>query len=396
MDIKIDPREEFESIDFGDKRLNKRLLDTVEQMAKKPQESVLGSGEGRTEAKGFYRLLANPKFSLDKLRECETNATAARMGMFDTVLLIQDTTDVNMHTHAKTEGLGYCSEHIRGVKIHSCIALTPEGFPLGLLGQDYETRENAKDETSKDERKKRPIEEKESFRWIKMLRESSAKVPDRTTAITITDREGDMYELYAETAKLDEKFIIRVVHNRKTENGDKLMDAARKAIPIGKFSVLIPRDTRRNIPQHLIETEVAYCEADVLKPLKRKEGHLPESVNITIVRITEITERAEPIEWILATNLPVSTAEECMEVVGYYVQRWKIERFHFVLKSGCNIEKIQQRTYVRLLPLFFINSVIAIYIMSVTFVGRIAPDTSCEMFFDDIEWKLLFCLGKKP
>jgi hypothetical protein len=122
--------------------------------------------------------------------------------------------------------------------VNSACEPVSEGLPLGLLGQDYETRENAKDEMPKDERKKRPMEEKESFRWIKMLRESSAKVPDGTTAITITDREGDMYELYAETAKSDEKFIIRVVHNRKTENGDNT--CAVRQWPLGQLNHFWP------------------------------------------------------------------------------------------------------------------------------------------------------------
>jgi hypothetical protein len=35
---------------------------------------------------------------------------------------------------------------------------------------------------------------------------------------------------------------------------------------------------------------------------------------------------------------------EAVLQVGYYLQRWKIERFHYVLKSGCAIEKPQERS----------------------------------------------------
>ena len=44
------------------------------------------------------------------------------------------------------------------------------------------------------------------------------------------------------------------------------------------------------------------------------------------------------------TNGPVSGGEEAYEKVACYIQRWKIERFHFVLKSGRDGEKLQERS----------------------------------------------------
>jgi hypothetical protein len=87
---------------------------------------------------------------------------------------------------------------------------------------------------------------------------------------------------------------------------------------------------------------------------------------VTLVRITETTPEGEPIEWFLATNLEVSCAEDCKKIVDYYVLRWRIERFHFVLKSGCNIEKTQQRSYEKLKQVIFIYSVISLYIMELS------------------------------
>jgi len=102
-----------------------------------------------------------------------------------------------------------------------------------------------------------------------------------------------------------------------------------------------------------------------------------------------------PIEWILATSLPLNNATDIMAIVEHYIQRWKIERFHFVLKSGCNAEKIQQRTFERIKPVLLIYSVIALYIMSVTFAGRILADMPCSFLFDDDEWKILYRIVHK-
>ena len=395
MDTIVDPRRDFEGINFGDKRLNDRLIESVGRMTERPQQSALGSGEGRANAKGFYRLLSNPKFNLNILQEQEKEATIERMKGHDTVLLVQDTSDVGMNTHKKTEGLGYCSEHILGVKLHTCIAFTTEGIPLGVMGQRYETRAEAKTGISKYELGIRPIEEKESYRWIEMLEDSTKDIPEGIDVITVTDREGDFYELYAKASELRQRYIIRIIHNRKTATGEKLIDKVKEAEGIGLFSVDIPRDTRNNKRARTALMEVAFCDADMLRPVIRNEPHLPETINTNIIRISEVNAGSEAVEWILATNIKVETAEECKQIVEYYVQRWKIERFHFVLKSGCNVEKIQQRTYEKLKAVLFIYSVIALYIMAMTFMGRMASEAPCDLFFSEIEWKTLYCLGKK-
>jgi hypothetical protein len=358
------------------------------------KESVLGAIEDRSQAKAFYRMLSNEKLDLGLMAETAKKATIERMS--GTVLLIQDTSDVNLNGHKKTEGLGYSSEHVHGVKLHSCIAISAEGMPLGLVAQSYETREEGKSSLTKAEKAARTIEEKESYRWLEMLVESTESIPEDVNIITICDREGDFYELYTKLKETGNKFIIRVVHDRVTDNNERIIEKIRKETAIGTVTVNIPRDSRKNKPARQAEMEIAYSTVNVLKPATVKGTGLPEKLTMNIVRITEISDTTEEIiEWILATNLPLTCSEDAMKIVEYYIQRWKIERYHFVLKSGCNAEKIQQRTYEKIKPMLLIYSVIAMYIMAVTYVGRILPDTLCDIFFDEDEWKILYRIVNK-
>jgi hypothetical protein len=68
----------------------------------------------------------------------------------------------------------------------------------------------------------------------------------------------------------------------------------------------------------------------------------------------------EPIEWFLTTSEPVNTVEEAYEYAGYYMRRWKIEWFHYVLKSGCAIEKLQERSMDKTTVLILMYSIIAV------------------------------------
>ena len=127
------PEIDLATVNFKDKRIEKRLIKVVENCRKNAGESLMGSSGGRNSAKAFYRLLGNDKFEFGQLQKSARSATIGRMS--GTVLFIQDTSDINLNGHKKTEGLGYCSEHVKGIKLHSCIAVSPEGVPFGLVGQ---------------------------------------------------------------------------------------------------------------------------------------------------------------------------------------------------------------------------------------------------------------------
>ena len=165
---KQQPKEDFAHVDFGDKRLNERLQKFVEDSTNNADKSILGCGGGRSEAKAFYRLLSNKKFDIDQLMGHASGSTLARM--HGTVLLLQDTSDINLNGHKKTEGLGFCSEHVRGIKLHSCIGVSPEGMPFGLMDQAYETRPEAKSSLTKAYKTARPYRRERELSLAKIFK----------------------------------------------------------------------------------------------------------------------------------------------------------------------------------------------------------------------------------
>jgi hypothetical protein len=78
-----------------------------------------------------------------------------------------------------------------------------------------------------------------------------------------------------------------------------------------------------------------------------------------------------PIEWFLMTNDDENSVEQAFEKVRYYVQRWKIERFHYAFKSGRAIEKLQERDMEKTKTLILMYSVIAVFIMNLTYIARV-------------------------
>jgi hypothetical protein len=139
-------------------------------------------------------MLGNEDFDRQEIIRAHHEATIRRMAECGgPILAVQDTTGVNYNTHVKTEGIGYICDKTLGVNIHSCIVVTGDGLVLGVLDLSGYNRPEPKDESASHDRKKiRPIEEKESFRWLETLERSTADIPKEIPVITVCDREGDM------------------------------------------------------------------------------------------------------------------------------------------------------------------------------------------------------------
>ncbi|MDR1317043.1 MAG: hypothetical protein LBK13_09245 [Spirochaetales bacterium] len=214
----FDMAEEFNGLDFHSARLKGRFIRTMETLGKQPDKSILYSSENRAEAKAAYRMPGNEDFDRQEIIRTHREATIRRMAEYGgPILAVQDTTGVNYNTHIKTEGIGYISDKTLGVNIHSCIAVTADGLVLGVLDQSGYNRPEPGDEpASHDSKKARPAEEKESFRWLETLERSTADIPEGVKVISVCDREGDMYELFAKAGELGEAFLIRIVQNRMT------------------------------------------------------------------------------------------------------------------------------------------------------------------------------------
>jgi len=369
-------------------------------LSKQPDKSIWSCSENRAEAKAIYRLLGNENLDREEILRAHREATVRRMTQQGgTVLAIQDTMSLNYNTHKKTEGIGYISDKTLGVNIHSCLAVSVEGLPLGLLDQSSYNREQAKDDSRSHESKKvRALEEKESYRWVKTLETSTADLPQEVKVISVCDREGDMYELLDAAESAGQLFLIRVAQNRMTVDNRQILDAVRKKQCMGKVTITIPRDSRRNLKEREGILQIRYCRFEIKRPkILDKNKALKGSIEVWVVYAKEENppEGVEPIEWFLMTNEPVETVEAAYERVKYYTQRWKIERFHFVLKSGCAVEKLQERSIDKTTMLVLMYSIIAVGIMNLTFIARIHPDEPCTVFFEEEEWKVLYCAANK-
>ena len=89
-------RDEVAEADFGDERLDQRLVTIVEELGAKPHLSIPAATDGRAEMEAAYRFFDNDKVSPEKILAPHLSTTIQRIRQCETVLMVQDTTELDL------------------------------------------------------------------------------------------------------------------------------------------------------------------------------------------------------------------------------------------------------------------------------------------------------------
>lgn len=394
-DIKNWAEDELKNMCINDSRIIERASIVLETLANSPEESIPQASVSWSKTKATYRLLDNKKFTAEILMECHRNNSIKRISEENIILAIQDTTEVNYDTLEKTVGLGPhgSKEKSKGLIVHSTMALSTSGTPLGILDEKIWARDSKKWGESHNCRKY-PIEEKESNKWLKGMDNSTIGIPNNIKVVHVCDREADIFEFLFKGIDEGKKFIVRARQDRKINDKDaeKLFEKIESLPVMGHIVTQIPRDTRKNLPPREVKLEVKYSEVSIIPPpylpAKYKKNKMLE-INIIVVKELDPPKGEDPIEWMLLTNLVINSLEDAIEKVKWYVHRWKIERFHYVLKSGCGVEKLQFESAEHLIKAIALYSIIAWRLLWIIYMSRENPNVSCEIVFEKQEWQVL-------
>jgi hypothetical protein len=383
---------EWDKADVGDLRLTKRMKSIIASFCASPSASIPEAAGDWAKTKATYRFLNNEKVTPEAILKPHHKATSARIQGRKVVLAVQDTTYLNYTHHPSTEGLGSIGDAVTltGMLVHTTLAFTPEGIPLGLI--DQQTWVRALEEFGKrDSRRERPFEKKESEKWRTSLKATEAVGKDipGCCLVSVGDREADIYDLFA--AQPSCHLLVRAAWNRRVDHAERYLWQHMEAQPsVGSLDIEVPRAKGR--PARQAHTEVRYASVSIRPP--RWRYGLP-SVPLSVVYVHEASLEKDALSWMLLTTLRVDSIEDALLVVHYYAMRFSIEIFHKILKSGCKIEARQLKTSEGLKASLALYSVVAWRIMFLTMLGRGASELSCTVLFEDHEWKALTCAVNK-
>ncbi len=368
--------QELSGANLGDKRRNKRLVKIVSDLAAQPNESVPQASRDNAAMQGTYEFWGNRRIEASQIIAAHTTSTIERIKEHQVVLALQDKTELDLGKRQRTRGIGAIgNQGAKGLHLHTVLAVSESGVPLGLLEEKMWAREKGRKGKGEKERR-RKIAEKESSRWLESQERSQNLIPPEIEVITIADREADIYELFAQPRRRGSHLLIRAAQNRRVLKGDrekeKLFEALRKVSTCGQKTLELQRTPRRKARLATLTVRLTTVE---LQPPKGKAEIQPGIVVQAILAEEENPPAGEKaVSWLLLTTLPVVNYRDACDCLEKYAYRWLIERFHYVLKSGCGIEELQLETAERMNKALATYSIVAWRLLWLTYEARVHPE----------------------
>ena len=376
---------------FGDKRLTDRLIRLVEDLAAQPSTSVPGACGTWAATKAAYRFWASERVTPEAIRESHTRSTMERVGSHEWVLAIQDTTNLDFTHHPQTEGLGPLDVGYRnGLKVHSTLAASAQGVPLGLLHQEVWVRDPAQ-AGKRHHRRQRATQDKESQRWLTALAGSQSAVPETVSVVTVADSEADIYDLFALPRRPGSELLIRGTHNRRVGAVGYLWETMETAPVWGQYQLEVSRRAGQPPRPATLTVRSARLEIQPPRHHRQRSQLSPVALQGILVQEEQPPAGTRPIVWLLLTSLPVESLADALRCVRWYSYRWLIERYHFVLKSGCRLEQLQLKSAARIQCALATYCIVAWRLLWLTYEARQNPDAPCDQVLETHEWQALYC-----
>lgn len=376
---------------LGDPRRTRRLATVLSDLAARPGDGIPAACATPAATKAAYRFLASDAIDAAAVLAAHIAASSERVRAEATILALQDTTTLDFTAHAALAGAGPLAHPARsGLLVHSVLAATTEGVPLGLLHQHAWTRDP---ETvgQRHTRRQRPTAEKESQRWLDAQAATQAVVAAGACVLTVADREADIFDLFALPRPARCDLLIRATHNRCVgEETRYLWDAVQRA-PVGEV-VPVAVGRRADRPPREAWLTLRWTTVTLLPPRNRPDRAALAPVPVVAILAEEPA--APPgetaIRWLLLTTRSVAGGADALHSVRAYAQRWLVERYHFALKSGCRVEALQLRTTERVERALAVYAIVAWRLLWLTYLARADPEAPCTVALTTPEWQVLY------
>ncbi|HEY7125055.1 MAG TPA: IS4 family transposase [Ktedonobacterales bacterium] len=296
------------------------------------------------------------------------------------MLLVQDTTEMDLSAHVSMTGLGQIGNAKgRGFLLQTVLAVAPKTQAvLGCLAQRPFLRVPAPKSEQRYQRRHRA--NRETDVWMQMV-EQIGTPACAGLLVHVGDRGADMLPFFRQCLATQTHFVVRAAQNRRVQAEeqaiDHLLDRVRAWPSQGQRPFEVPASHGRQARQTTLQ--ISFGVAALLPPWNDPRGS-NKPLPVWVVRVWELDapEGEEALEWILLTSLETATCEHAWLRVDWYRCRWIVEEYHQCLKTGCRIEGRHVHTAERLIRLLGLLSPIAVHLLQLRDLARHPPESKAS------------------
>ncbi|NEP43645.1 MAG: IS4 family transposase, partial [Okeania sp. SIO2H7] len=240
--------------------------------------------------------------------------------------------------------------------------------------------------------------DKESQRWLEGLERTQEVLPEEMTVVTVADCEADIYDFLAMPRNGNSELLIRAYHNRCVKTDDsvsKLKSAIASSPKMGEICLELQRNPERKPRQARLSLRTMSVELQPPKTHINYDNLKPIQLQVILAVEENPPVGEKPVSWLLLTTIVVNDFDDVIQCLRWYSYRWLIERYHYVLKSGCRLEQLQLETADRIERALETYTIVAWRLLWLTYEARYNPDAPAETILETIEWQALYCTVNK-
>lgn len=314
------------------------------------------------------------------------------------IIVAQDTTYFNYSSHKTKQGLTPIQGQVKGLVQHNVLAMNEHGLPLGLLWQHTWARKG----------KNADLFKKESAKWFHGLQAVTTLAPAMgKKVVLVQDRESDILAFFKAPRAESVELIVRICQNRKLAAVDSaaifpLAQASEQLVAVGTTHVWIMRQNRPVRLTLQVKAGQVRIHPGNNQSIARHQTPPMTLVSAQEIAATDEKERdcyqpKEAAHWLLLTTLTLAPDCTAFDIVTYYSLRWRIERFHYVQKSGAlQVENLLFDDVHTLINALAFYSITAWRLVYITYLVRHDPQADAATCFDSTEQKLLSYYAGSP
>jgi hypothetical protein len=380
---------------FGDVRRERSGEFLVRRVAERQAVCLRKLADDRSQQVKFRRFLSNEAVTVEEMvaHRAMLAAVAAR-GRH--VLAIQDTSEINYQAQSgRKHGLGKVGNGTDvGLFVHPVLAVDAQTQEcLGLVDAQVWRRTRSKAENYR----RLPIEEKESYRWVKGGEGAKAVLAEAAMVTVIDDREGDIYEKWARLPDERTHLLTRASRDRSLADGNRLFAGLAQLPEAHRFTLeLTARPGKRGA--RTAHMAVRFGRIRICRPRNCSDRGAPGEIELFGIEVRELDPASgDAICWRLLTTHPVESVEQALTVIGWYRLRWHIEQLFRTLKrQGLRIEQSVVEDGGALEKLVVIALIAAVITMQLVLARSAgSPDQPASLVFDPAQIEVLHALQKK-
>jgi hypothetical protein len=375
---------------FGDKRLSRLGGLLFKRLCEKLTVCIKSLGGDRATEVAFNRFLSNenvkPDIVSDELAK-KTNEVC--LGKTH-VLCLQDTVQLTYPTQSeKKELFGSTGDSdTKGLFVHPGIIVDASNRDvLGTSGVITWSRV----ESTAEKKKSRPLEEKESIRWINTALLAKQTITNPEMITVIGDRESDIFEIFERIPDEKTHLIVRASHDRILESKEKISELLAHTAVMGTHTIELPAITGRR-KARMATLSIKYTPLT----LCNSEGEVVNIFCVNAMETSAIPVGESPISWVLLTTHAITSLKSAIQILIWYTWRWIIEQIFRTMKNkGLKIEDSQIEDPKKMQVLAILCVATAIKIMALVESRDGKNNRSASDLLTDDELILLLLICKK-